>query len=109
MKTKLFLTFALAGLSFASARSFDITLDAPARAGSAQLAAGHYSVALDKTDQSKVIFKNTDTGKSMEATGTIEKVEKKFDVTSVTLHGVNGTTQIQEIDLGGTPTKVEFK
>jgi hypothetical protein len=36
-------------------------------------------------------------------------VEKKFDATSVTLHGVNGTNQIQEIDLGGTPTKIEFK
>jgi hypothetical protein len=109
MRTKLFLTFAIAGLSFASAKSFDITLDTPAQAGSAQLAAGHYSVALDKTDQSKVIFKNTDTGKSSEATGTIEKVEKKFDSTSITVHGVNGTNQILEIDLGGTPTKVEFK
>jgi hypothetical protein len=56
-----------------------------------------------------VIFKNTDTGKSTEATGTIEKVEKKFDATSVTVHAANGTNQIQEIDLGGTPTKVEFK
>jgi hypothetical protein len=109
MKTKLFLTLALAGLSFASAKSFDIVLDAPSQAGSAQLTAGHYSVALDKTDQSKVIFKNTDTGKSMQATATIEKVEKKFDATSVVMHEANGANQIQEIDLGGTLTKVEFK
>jgi hypothetical protein len=99
----------LAGLSFASAKSFDIVLDAPSQVGSAQLAAGHYSVALDKTDQSRVIFKNTDTGKSMQTTATIEKAEKKFDSTSVVMHAANGTNQIEEIDLGGTPTKVEFK
>ncbi len=47
MKTKLFIAFAIAALSVAGAKSYDITFDQPAMVGNVKLAAGHYSVKVE--------------------------------------------------------------
>jgi lipopolysaccharide export system protein LptA len=106
MKTKLFMTFAVAALSIAGAKSYDLTFDQPAMVGNVKLAAGHYSL---KVDASTVHFKNLDTGKTIDATGKLGTAAQKFDSTSSTSNADNGTLKVKEIDLGGTTTKIEFE
>jgi hypothetical protein len=106
MKTKLFVTFAIAALSVLGAKSYDISFDRPAQVGSLQLPAGHYSV---KVDSSTVHFKNLETGKVADATGKLSTASQKFDTTSSTSNDSNGTLKVKEIDLGGTTTKIEFE
>jgi lipopolysaccharide export system protein LptA len=106
MKTKLFMTFAVAALSIAGAKSYDLTFDQPAMVGNVKLAAGHYSLKVDATT---VHFKNLDTGKTIDATGKMGTAAQKFDSTSSTSNADNGTLKVKEIDLGGTTTKIEFE
>jgi hypothetical protein len=105
MKTKLFIAFAVAALSVAGAKSYDITFDQPAMVGNVKLAAGHYSV---KVDASMVHFKNLDTGKTADVAGKFGTAPQKFESTSSTSNAENGTLNVKEIDLGGTNTKIEF-
>jgi hypothetical protein len=106
MKTKLFVTFAVAALSIAGAKSYDLTFDQPAVVGNVKLAAGHYSI---KVDASTVHFKNLDTGKTIDAPGKLGTAAQKFESTSSTSNSDNGTLKVKEIDLGGTTTKIEFE
>jgi len=106
MKAKWLLSFALLGLSVAGARSYDIVLSNPSKAGSLQLERGSYRVAVEGND--KVRFKDMKTGKEFETAAKIEDSGRKFSETAVESRQVNGSEQIQEIDLAGTRTKVEF-
>ena len=106
MKTKLFTAFAIAALSIAGAKSYDITFDQPAMVGNLRLPAGHYSVKVDATT---VHFKNLDTGKTIDATGKLGTAAQKYDSTSSISNAENGTLKVKEIDLGGTTTKIEFE
>ncbi len=68
MKTKnLFLAGVLAifTLSIAAAKTYDITLSSPVKAGSVQLKAGDYKIAIDGT---KVTFTNSRTKESLTTT-----------------------------------------
>ncbi len=105
MKSKWFFSFAILGLSIAGARSYDITLSNASRAGNLQLDPGAYKVALDG---SKVRFTAVKTGKEFETTAKVENVNRKFSETAVETKKVDGSDAIQEIDLAGTRTKVEF-
>lgn len=96
-------TLALAGI--ASAKSYDIVLSAPAKAGSVQLAAGAYSLKVKGTN---AIFTNVETGKSFTAPVKLEDAGKKFSTTAVDSNNQNGTDQITAIELGGSSTKLEM-
>jgi hypothetical protein len=96
-------TLALAGI--ANAKSYDITLPAPTRAGSIQLAAGQYSL---KIQGSNAVFTNVQTGKSFTAPVRLETADKKFDVTSVTTDTKDGDNHITSVELGGSVTKLEL-
>ena len=96
-------TLALAGI--ASAKSYDIVLSAPAKAGSVQLAAGEYSL---KVQGSNAIFTNIDTGKSFTTAVKSEDAGRKFSTTAVDSSSNNGTDQITAIELGGSSTKLEL-
>lgn len=102
---KLLVAFTVLGLSIASAKTFHIDLGTSAKAGSVELAPGHYNVKLDG---STLHFTNVDTGKSVDTNVKVQTVAKKFDYTEVESKNVNGGSQIQEIDLGGTRTKATF-
>jgi len=106
MRLKSLVVFAILGLSVASAKTFQITLDSMSKAGSAELKPGTYDVALDA---SKVRFVDPSTQKAIETTAKIVNVDKKFRYTAVETKQENGGTQIQEIDLGGTKTKIQFE
>lgn len=96
--------FTVLGLSVAGAKSYDLTLTQTVRAGGAELKPGNYSVVVDG---SKVRFKDS-AGKITEADVTVATGNKKFAVTQVDTVQANGGTAINEIDLGGTTTRVQF-
>ena len=107
MKLKLILGFAVLGLSLASAKSFEITVDNASQAGNLQLKPGEYKVSFVGNT---VKFTDEATGKSVETNASVESNGKaKFDTTALETQQVNGVNKIQEIDLGGTPTKIKFQ
>jgi uncharacterized protein YdbL (DUF1318 family) len=100
------LLFAALGLSIASAKSYDVTLDSASKVGNVELKAGKYSLAV--MDNTKVKFTNAN-GEAVEASAKVATVEKKFQATQVDMKQINGTAQVNEIDLGGTKTKILFE
>jgi len=106
MTTKtLLLIGTLALASIASAKSYDIILSTPAKAGGVQLAAGEYSL---KVQGANAVFTNVETGKSFTAAVKTEDAGKKFATTSVDCNTKNGASQITSIELGGSSTKLEL-
>jgi len=96
---------AMSILSIASAKSYTITFASPTMVGSSQLAAGDYTL---KVDGSNAVFTNVDSNKSVTAPVKIENVAKKYNVTSVETT-MNGDAQhIDDIQLGGSTTKLNF-
>jgi hypothetical protein len=104
MKIKLFLTLALAGAAIASAKSYDISLGAPAMFGATQMESGQYKLSVDG---SKVTLVNSDTNKSVEANATIQNAPKKFPATTVESKRIDGKDVIDKIELGGTHTEID--
>ena len=100
------LLFAALGLSVASAKTYDITLDTNTKVGSVELKPGKYS--LEVMDSSRIRFKAAN-GQAVEASAKVTTTEKKFQSTQIDLKQVNGTAQVNEIDLGGTKTKILFE
>ena len=96
-------TLALAGI--ASAKSYDIVLSGPAKAGSVQLAAGEYSL---KVQGANAVFTNVETGKSFTAPVKLQDAGKKFSTTAIDSTSQNGEDQITAIELGGSSTKLEM-
>src|ERR1035438_1131203 len=80
MKIKFFIGFAILGLSLASAKSYEISVDTVSKAGEVQLQPGAYKVTFDGA---KVKFTDENSGKSVETNATIETNGKaKFDARS---------------------------
>ena len=100
------LVFAALGLSVAMAKSYDITLDNATKVGTVELKAGTYSLKV--MDNTKVQFTNAD-GHAVEASAKVTTTDKKFQATQIDMKQVNGTAQVNEIDLGGTKTKLLFE
>ena len=106
MKTKILLFVAIAGLSFARTKSYEITFDAPAVLGPMEVESGHYQVSFDG---SKVTLVNENTGKSFETTATVQTSAKKYSETVVESKRDGGKLLVDEIQLGGTKTALDFK
>jgi hypothetical protein len=97
--------FALASLGVASAKTYDIRLDNPTKVGDTQLKAGEYKVKVEGT-QAK--FMGVDKSQTYTAPVKIESSGTKFSQTTVQTNSQSGTDILQEIDLGGSTTKLEF-
>jgi hypothetical protein len=93
-----------AGLSIASAKSYQITLSETSKAGNVQLAPGSYSVKLEGTN---AIFTD-ENGKKISAPVKVENAEKKHDATAVQTTKTNDGDKIQAIELGGSTETLEF-
>jgi hypothetical protein len=106
MKMKIVLFLAIAGLSFAGTKSYDVTFDAPAVLGPMEVESGLYKVSFDG---SKVTLVNESTRKSFETTATVQTSEKKFSETIVESQRDGGKILVNEIRLGGTKTALDFK
>jgi hypothetical protein len=112
MKSKIvwILTFAVLGVLAAGAgadqtKSYLITFRNDVKAGTATLDAGEYKLVVDAP---KVRFTEVQSGKSVEVDATINTTETKFDNTAIVSQQVDGKTQITEIQLGGSKTKITF-
>lgn len=106
MKVLCLVAFSVFGLSIASAKTYEIKLDNACKAGTTELKAGTYHVALDA---SKVKFTDENTGQTVETSAKVMTADKKYPNTSVATKNVNGTVEISEIDLGGTKTRIELQ
>ena len=107
MKINFLIGFAILGLSLASAKSYEISVDTVSKVGDVQLQPGAYKVTLDGA---KVKFTNEDSGKSVETNATVDTNNKtKFDATALETVQKDGATIVNEIDLGGTHTDLKFQ
>lgn len=103
---KFMLLFAVAGLSVAGAKSFDVTFTSPAVLGAMEVPAGQYQL---KFDGSKVTLINPSNGKRLETDATVQSMPTKFSETIVQSKHIDGKDLVDEIQLGGTKTALDFK
>jgi hypothetical protein len=96
---------ALANLTIASAKSYDIILNAPVKAGSVELKPGAYSV---KVKGDTAIFTSASSGKSFTAPVKLDNSGPKHEVTAVGTVNENGSEVLKSIKLGGSATTLEF-
>ena len=96
---------ALAGLATANAKSYDIILNSPAKAGATQLTPGEYKL---KVEGQNAVFTNVQNSKSFTVPAKIETGEKKFNSTAMETTSQGDMDKIQAIELGGSTTKLEF-
>lgn len=101
--------FVLALLAFSAlclaAKSYEITLSAPTKAGSVELNAGQYRV---KVDGANAVFTSSKNSKTFTTPVKVQTGEKKFEGTRVDTVTENGARAIKEIQLGGTTTTLQF-
>jgi hypothetical protein len=95
--------FTFASLGIASAKSYDITLNAPAMAGATELKPGEYKL---KVEGSQAVFTDTENAKSVSVPVKVETGDKKFNYTSVESSNQDGMDQIKAIELGGSNTRL---
>lgn len=96
---------AVASLSVASAKSYEITLPNAAVAGSTELRAGHYRL---KVNGAYAEFLNLDNEHTIMVPVKLESAAGKFDNTAVNCKSENGVSQIQAIELQDTNSRLEF-
>jgi hypothetical protein len=97
---------AVASLSIASAKSYDIVLSGPTKVANVQLKAGEYRLKLDGNN---AIFTDVESGKSFTAHAKIDTpAASKYQETAVDTDKKADMDQISAIELGGTTTKIEF-
>ena len=106
MKTRMLLILAVAGLSFAATKSYEVSFDSPAVLGPMEVESGHYKLTFDGP---KVTLVNENTRKSFETTATVQTSGKKFNDTVVESKRDGGKLLVDEIQLGGTKTALDFK
>ena len=108
MNTKSFIiagALTLASLGIASAKSYDITLTAPAKVGDMELKPGQYKL---KIDGSQAIFTDAENSKALTTPVKIENAQKKFAATTIESSHQGDMDVVQSIDLGGSNMKLEF-
>jgi hypothetical protein len=98
-------TLALASLTVVSAKTYEIILSSPTKAGNVTLKAGQYKL---KVDGSNATFTEINGSKSFTTPVKVETTDKKFDDTRVQSTKDGSTDKIEEIDLGGSKTKLGF-
>jgi hypothetical protein len=95
----------LFSLSILSAKTYEITISAPTKAGSVQLKPGEYKL---KVDGSNATFTEVNSSKSVTTPVKVENGDKKYDDTRVEITRDGDTDKLEDIELGGSKTKLEF-
>lgn len=95
-------TFAL-GMAVA-ASGYHLTITNPTWVNGNELKPGDYRVEVEGD---KVLIKNHDT--SVEAPAKVESADRKHSTTSLTTDQINGKSQLEKIDFGGSKTSIVFK
>ncbi len=96
---------ALSTMAVASAKSYDVYLSNPTKAGRVELKPGDYKVTVEG---SNVVFTDTHSLKTFTTPAKVENNGQKFEQTSVETTKQGQEDLLQEIDLGGSNTKLEF-
>jgi len=96
---------ALSSLTIVNAKSYDIILSSLTKAGNITLKPGQYKLKVDGTTAT---FIDLNTSKSFSTPVKVENTDKKFDDTRVQSKKDGEADTIEEIDLGGSKTKVGF-
>jgi hypothetical protein len=104
---KFFVVAALAicSLSIVSAKTYEIILSSPTKAGNVELKAGQYKL---KVDGANATFTDVNSAKSFTTPVKVQNGDKKFDDTKVQTTKDGNIDKIEEIDLGGSKTKLGF-
>ncbi len=96
----------LASMTFASARTYNMVLSQNATAGTTQLAAGTYRLNVQGHIAT---FTNVDTNKTVMVQVRLDGAAgSSYEHTAVELKNVEGTQQIEFIELGDTTNKLQF-
>src|ERR1041385_9242086 len=95
----------ISSLTLVNAKTYDIVLSNKTTAGSLELKPGQYKL---KVDGNNAIFTDTSKGKSFTTPVKVESGDKKFDDTRVQSTKDGDAEKINEIDLGGSKTKLGF-
>jgi len=106
MKKTLLVLLALTSFAFAGTKKYDVTFGSPAVLGGMEVESGQYQLSFDG---SKVTLVNSNSRKSFETTATVQTSEKKYSETIVQSKRVDGKDLVNEIQLGGTKTALDFK
>src|SRR5690349_8520770 len=96
---------AIASLTVVSAKTYEIVLSGPTKAGSVQLKAGQYKL---KVEGANAVFTDVNSSKSFTTPVKVQNTDKKFDDTKVQTTKDGNVDRIDEIDLGGSKTKLGF-
>jgi hypothetical protein len=96
---------AVASLSAAGSKSYEITLDTATQAGKTELKAGHYRVKV-KGDVAE--FLNIGSSKTVSVPVKVETTNSKFSMTAVDTKNENGVSSIESIELRDTNSKLAF-
>lgn len=103
--SKFVMLFAAAGLSIASAKSYEISIPNHAQVAGTEIKSGDYSVKVEGTTAT---LRGGD-HKNVQFTGSVQTADKKFTDTAIEVStDSNGVNHIKAIDLGGTNTKLAF-
>ncbi len=95
---------ALSSAALASAKTYEITLLGPAKAGAVELQPGEYKV---RVEGSRAVFTDAH-NKLVTVPATVENADKKFDSTRVETANHDGMDTIQAIDLGDSKTRLKL-
>ena len=96
---------ALSTVAFAAPKTYNVSVSAPMKAGSAQLVPGDYKV---KVEGSNAVFTDQHTRASVTVPVKVENAPAKFSSTALDTTKQGDTTHITAIELGGSTTKLEF-
>ena len=105
MKKTILLFAAIAGLSFAGTKKYEVVFTSPAVLGPMEVESGHYMLSYDGP---KVTLVNENTRKSFETTATVQTSPKKFSDTVIESTIDGGKVKVSQIHLGGTATALDF-
>jgi len=103
MLKQILFSFAVVGLSIASAETFRVTLVQPSVVQGTQLKPGEYKLTVK---DASVVFVNGKT--KVEVPAKISNTEEKFSATRVLYNEEQGKAAVEAIEFGGTRTKLQF-
>lgn len=91
-------------VALASAKTYEITIDQVAKAGSIELQPGQYKL---KVEGSQAVFTDSH-DKSFSVPAKLENGSRKFPYTSIESANQGGMDTIQAIDLGDSKTQLKL-
>ena len=95
----------LASMAFASAKTYNVALNADTKVGHAELAAGSYKMDLHG---SVAVFTNVETGKRQMVLVHATDSNVDYTRTAVELVDLNGSHRMEAIELEDSNSKLEF-